>query len=404
MEIILISPQTRDRNFVELRHKIENEVVMKWIPDRKAANRTVLMKQLNTTRESLDAHDMATSNFWLSVSKLVPTSQIPVVADASPPNRLQRGLPEPDFFEQEDRSPQGRIIEVVSNASSSPSQGLRQSTMDIPGARWSSVSSTRRISSIPRHASTARTDYSRLSEVGGFLPFNTTLSEPPLLRQYSLARKLFRQKNYFASGISPDCCHVFFLEEALVDVFEIPPETWESTQKEPVLRLKAPRTELFRTASLGTSVLAVISGRSCRLYAINGAVIPQEICSPIQMSDWDPECVAFGALESRSIVAIGWRCGMAGTNETRGKLTVYEIPQQHISTQLQVLISISLPERDYPKFIGLSQDLGGLATISSTTQRLNIVSAWRLRLQPPCGDLMCSTARSFTAVNIPPSI
>jgi hypothetical protein len=375
---------------------------MKWIPDRKAANRTVLMNQLNTTRESLDAYDIVTSNFWLSVSKLVPISQISVVADASPPNRLQRDLPEPGSFEQEARSPQGR---VVSDANSSPSQGLfRQSTMDIPGARWSSVSSTRRISSIPRHASTATTDYSHLSEIGGFLPFNTTLSEPPLLRQYSLARKLFRQKNYFASGISPDCCHVFFLEEALVDVFEIPPETWNSTLKEPVLRLKAPRTELFRTASLGTSVLAVISGRSCRLYAINGAVIPQEICSPIQMSDWDPECVAFGALESRSIVAIGWRYGMAGTNETRGKLTVYEIPQRHINTQLQVLISISLPERDYPKFIGLSQDLGGLATISSTTQRLNIVSAWRLHLQPPCGDLMCSTARSFTAVHIPPSI
>ena len=378
MEIMLIFPQTRGRNFTELRDKIENNGAVKWLPDRKVINQTVLVNQLITTCESLDAHDVATANFWLSVSKLLPVSQTP-------------------FSPELDRT------DGVSNISSSPpSSGLfNQFTIDNnPEARWSTMSSKMSIGPSLRHPSTVMTDYSYIKETGDFPPFDTTLSKPPTVRQYSLARKMFRQKNYFASGISPDCGRVFFLGEGLADVFEIPREMLNSTSKEPILRLKAPKNELFRSASLGTSTLAVISGSSCSLYAINGAVSPQQICSPIQLSDWDPECVTLGALDSRSIVAIGWRRGMAGTNETRGKLTIYEILQQDGKIQLPVLISIPLPERDYPKFVSLSQDSRGLFAISCTTQRLNIVSAWRLCLHPPSAELLCSTARSFTAVRI----
>ena len=459
MEIILIFPQTREKNFIELRLKIENEVVVVWIPDRKAANRTVLVNQLIMARESLDAHDIITNSFWLSVSRIVPFSQTLLFADRLPPNRLQLDSPQLEPFEQRTRSLEGRIIDVGSNASSSPpSESLfRQSTMDITGDNFSSVSSmrigsiprytsvgimdipedqqsiasSRRISSVPRHPSIAMSeipgdqrstvssrrissvarnssvailDYSYLSETSVFSPYNTTLSLCPVLRQYSLARKMFRQKNYFASALSPDCRHVVFMEEALAEVFEVPIDTWYSTPKEPVLRLRASKKELFRSVSLGTSALAVISGRSCSLYAINNAGPPQQMSVPIQIADWDPECVAFGTLESRPIVAIGWRCGMAGTKETRGKLTVYEVPQQYVRGQLPVLVSVLLSEHDYPKFVGLSQDPSGLTTITSTTQRLNIVSAWRLRLQPPSFELMCSTARSFTAVNTLPSM
>jgi hypothetical protein len=387
---MLIFPQTRGRNFMELRDKIENDMAVKWFPDRRVTNQTVLVNQLITTRESLDAHDMATGNFWLSVSRLLPISQTPFSPDQLSSGRFTQVLPELDR------------TDVVSNISSSPpSSGLfNQSTIDNPEARWSTMSSKISIGPSLRHPSTVMTDYSYIRETSDFPPFDTTLSQPPTVRQYPLARKMFRQKNYFASGISPDCGRVFFLGEGLADVFEIPREMWNSTSKEPILRLRAPKNELFRSASLGTSTLAVISGSCCSLYTINGAVSPQQICSPIQLSHWDPECVTLGALDSRSIVAIGWRCGMAGTNETRGKLTIYEILQQDGKIQLPVLISIPLPERDYPKFVSLSQDSRGLFAISCTTQRLNIVSAWRLCLHPPSAELLCSTARSFTAVRI----
>jgi len=46
-------------------------------------------------------------------------------------------------------------------------------------------------------------------------------------------------------------------------------------------------------------------------------------------------------------VAIGWRSGLAGTNETRGKLTIMKFFQQDGKTQLQATPPNLLPERDY---------------------------------------------------------
>ena len=401
MEVMLAFSLIRGGEFEKIQKKIRKEIVLRWDSNRKQANITLMINQLTKTRATLDAHDIAIGSFWLSLSKLVPTKQISELPfiDSSTRNPTQTLSIEPKTPGLDTESLQDILIEVSSNFSSphQPQSPFRQSKLNPHELRWNSVSSGSRTNSISPPSSTTTDAYSYAKEIASFVPFNTTRLQPVVRHQYPLSRRLGRQRNYFASGVSSGCSHVFFLEQALAEVFEIPLGSQTPTPNKPLLRLERPNKDLFRSASIGESFFAVIAGSTCSLYALGSS---QEICSPIRLADWDPECVNIGTFDSLPAVVIGWRKGMAGTNKTRGKLTVHMIPQQHVKAQLKAFISIPLHEADYPKYVSLTQ-LQDYIAITCITQRLNIVSAWHLTLQPPNFELLCSTPRLFTAVNMP---
>ncbi|KAI9741127.1 MAG: SPS-sensor component ptr3 [Cirrosporium novae-zelandiae] len=390
MEIILAFSETREKNLSELRVKV---IAEKRVHGWGQSDVNSILGKLEIIRNSLNSHDAAVAKFWDSLLKLVPKPDAINTLDLlSDPLSNQRLVEE-----HETRPPENVSVSSSITASALVVENIQKKPIyNIPVGEISDFSDG--TSSRAKMSSTAISDYPHLFEIDKFVPFNIT--QPPLssLRQYQLSRKMFgfRQKSYFMSGISTNCRRVFFLGEALAEVFDVPLDEKDPLPREPLWGLNASKDALFRSACLGTSVFAVISGDGCLLHNTDGSVASQErYCNPIRIEGWDPECVTLADLDTTARIAVGWKRGLAGTSKAEGKITIYDLPPGPIVGQLKLLLTIDLPAKDHPKNINISHDG---SSIACNTLIRNIIYAWKITGEPlPHHVLLCYTERSFSA-------
>jgi hypothetical protein len=191
--------------------------------------------------------------------------------------------------------------------------------------------------------------------------------------------RAFNNNKCYATGLSPNCCSVYFLREKDIIIYSL--ENFPKVTEFDILLKRAPRTDedyKDTKAALTNRFLAVLSrGNPHRLSIYehgapktNGKDIDSEI-----LDMWHPTCISMYEARNRTWVAIG------GHSARDGHISLYRIEDSHGKLRLKkhdAQFEKCIPNallNDWPKVISFSPDGRRLTCV---TKNKNKVLVWFL--------------------------